>query len=144
MVGSLLVLCCVLGAKGSEVVWVSEGRRRLEVVVGYLTGSERKAGDLEYSRPGLTISGALTLALADLRSSDFFGDLDLAVGFRLVVAETWGDEAESLAAVAELWRVHNVSLILGPQETCLHEARLAAALNIPIISYVSGKGSGKV
>lgn len=37
--------------------------------------------------------------------------------------------------VAALWAA-NVSAFIGPQETCVHEGRMAAAFNLPMISYV--------
>ncbi|KAI8435124.1 hypothetical protein MSG28_003502 [Choristoneura fumiferana] len=36
--------------------------------------------------------------------------------------------------VATLWAA-NVSAFIGPQETCVHEGRMAAAFNLPMISY---------
>ncbi|KOB66677.1 putative guanylyl cyclase receptor, partial [Operophtera brumata] len=41
-----------------------------------------------------------------------------------------------LSGVAALWAA-NVSAFIGPQETCVHEGRMAAAFNLPMISYVS-------
>lgn len=53
-----------------------------------------------------------------------------------LVSETYGEESTSILETAELWK-KNVSAYIGPQETCLHEARMAAAFNLPMISYVS-------
>ena len=53
-----------------------------------------------------------------------------------VVAETYGDEEKSILVTADLW-TRNVSGYIGPQETCVHEGRMAAAFNLPMISYVS-------
>jgi len=53
-----------------------------------------------------------------------------------LVAETYGEEETSILMVAELWR-KNVSAYVGPQETCIHEGRMAAAFNLPMISYVN-------
>ena len=50
------------------------------------------------------------------------------------LAETYGEEQESIYQVAKLWR-DNVSAFIGPQETCEHEARLAASFNLPMISH---------
>ena len=36
------------------------------------------------------------------------------------VAETYGEEAESILQTAKLWQ-KNVSAIFGPVETCIHE-----------------------
>ncbi|KAG8235374.1 hypothetical protein J437_LFUL012585 [Ladona fulva] len=225
-----------------------EGAARV-FTVGYITGSRRRPGDLEYTRPGLTISGAASLAVAEnktrLRRTSAFKanssaenstanqrsphwsenpfplvDLDetssglnpqvesvkvseeevpfetwvssripegeghgrrwaqaqeidygsvvgvtagggmettggevvsagrvfggdpgrvlRTLGHRLElrVAETYGEEAESIRAAARLWR-DGVDAYIGPQETCLHEGRMAAAFNLPMVSYVS-------
>jgi len=53
-----------------------------------------------------------------------------------LVSETYGEESTSILETAELWK-KNISAYIGPQETCLHEARMAAAFNLPMISYVS-------
>lgn len=52
-----------------------------------------------------------------------------------IVAETFGEEKESILQTAELW-MKNVSAYIGPQETCIHEARMASSFNLPMISYV--------
>jgi len=59
-------------------------------------------------------------------------------GHRLdfLVAETFGEEQTSILMTADLWK-KNISAYVGPQETCIHEGRMAAAFNIPMISYVS-------
>lgn len=113
----------------------------IDIRMGFMIGSARKRGDEEYSRPGLTIAGGLTYALYALQHSKFFAELShpVNINFLLTVAETYGDEDTSLWQVAQLWKQHNVSVIIGPQETCMHEARLASSLNIPMISYVSGE-----
>jgi hypothetical protein len=54
------------------------------------------------------------------------------------VAETYGNEEKSILMTANLW-TKNVSVYIGPQETCVHEGRMAAAFNIPMISYVCMK-----
>ena len=38
------------------------------------------------------------------------------------LAETYGLESESILQTAKLWR-KDVNAIIGPQETCNHEAR---------------------
>lgn len=53
-----------------------------------------------------------------------------------IVAETYGDEVNSIRQTASLWTKQIVAYI-GPQETCIHEGRMAAAFNLPMISYVS-------
>lgn len=53
-----------------------------------------------------------------------------------LVAETYGEEETSILMTADLW-TKNISAYIGPQETCIHEGRMAAAFNLPMISYVS-------
>lgn len=129
--------------QGNETIWrvrfKGQGSPKLmiDLRLGFIMGSGRKPGDEEYSRPGLTIAGGLSTALSDLnKKKDFFGR-HVEITFDLKVGETFGDEERSIKAVATFWKDWNVSLIIGPQETCVHEARLASSLNIPIISYVS-------
>ncbi|KAA0197223.1 hypothetical protein HAZT_HAZT002545 [Hyalella azteca] len=108
--------------------------------IGYLTGSERLPDDQEYKRPGLLISGALTLALDEINSKHplINSKHPLVGGHRLTmqVAETYGRERHSILQTARLW-TSNISVYIGPQETCVHEARMAAAFGLPMISYVS-------
>lgn len=52
------------------------------------------------------------------------------------VAETYGEEVTSIRKTADLWTKDVIGYI-GPQETCVHEGRMAAAFNLPMISYVS-------
>lgn len=53
-----------------------------------------------------------------------------------IVAETYGDEVNSIRQTASLW-TKQIMAYIGPQETCIHEGRMAAAFNLPMISYVS-------
>ncbi|XP_064477774.1 guanylate cyclase 32E-like [Ornithodoros turicata] len=101
------------------------------ITLGYLTGSQRRPGDRSYSRPGLTLSGALTLAVSEINS---FHPIIGGRRLQFRVAETFGEERHSVLQTALLWR-ENVSAFVGPQETCVHEALLAAAFNLPMISY---------
>ncbi|XP_046398146.1 uncharacterized protein LOC124164953, partial [Ischnura elegans] len=100
--------------------------------LGYITGSRRRPGDLEYSRPGLTISGAASLAVAEVNAGRVLRSLGHRLELR--VSETFGEEAESIRAAARLWR-DGVDAYIGPQETCVHEGRMAAAFNLPMVSY---------
>ncbi|XP_038109583.1 guanylate cyclase 32E isoform X3 [Culex quinquefasciatus] len=99
--------------------------------VGYLTGSQRRPGDREYARPGLQISGAITLAIEEVNSV-YLSRHGHSLQFE--VAETYGEEVTSIRKTADLW-TRDVIAYLGPQETCVHEGRMAAAFNLPMISY---------
>lgn len=61
---------------------------------------------------------------------------DLGHKLEFIVAETYGEEVTSVQQTADLW-TKNISVYIGPQETCEHEAFMAAAFNLPMISYVS-------
>jgi hypothetical protein len=105
-----------------------------QILMGYLTGSQRRVGDNLYSRPGQTISGALTYAVDVInRNHPLVHNRKLS----FVVAETYGDESESIKQTAKLWSEDKVSVYIGPQETCDHEARMSDSFNLPMISYVS-------
>uniref|UniRef100_A0AAG5DN07 Guanylate cyclase n=1 Tax=Anopheles atroparvus TaxID=41427 RepID=A0AAG5DN07_ANOAO len=99
--------------------------------VGYLTGSQRRPGDRVYSRPGLQISGAITLAMHEVNERYLARH---GHELRFEVAETYGEEVTSIRKTADLW-TREVIGYLGPQETCVHEGRMAAAFNLPMISY---------
>ncbi|XP_045785258.1 guanylate cyclase 32E isoform X2 [Maniola jurtina] len=100
-------------------------------ILGYLTGSQRRPGDLNYQRPGRVLSGAISMAVDEVNEK-LLGPMGHSLEF--VVAETYGQEEVSIRQVASLWAA-NVSAFIGPQETCVHEGRMAAAFNLPMISY---------
>ena len=103
-------------------------------LMGYLTGSQRQPGDEEYSRPGLQISGAISLAVSEINSlQPLVGNHSLD----FMVAETYGNESESIRQTAKLWSDGRVSSYIGPQESCVFEARMAHSFNLPMVSYVS-------
>ena len=101
--------------------------------LGYMTGSDEQPGDMFYNKPGQAISGAITLAIKEVNEqTEVLPDHKL----EFVIAETYGQEEVSIRETV-LMRQKNISAYIGPQETCIHEARLAAAFNLPMISYVS-------
>lgn len=99
--------------------------------LGYITGSKRRPGDFEYQRPGYRISGAISLAVEEVNAGEL-GRRGHKLDF--LVAETYGEEETSILMTADLW-TRNISAYIGPQETCIHEGRMAAAFNLPMISY---------
>lgn len=79
----------------------------------------------------MTISGGLTFAKEEvnkLKLARFNHSLDF------IVSETYGEEISSIRQTAGLWR-QEIYGYIGPQETCNHEGRMAAAFNLPMISY---------
>ncbi|GFT02139.1 ANF_receptor domain-containing protein [Nephila pilipes] len=109
--------------------------------IGYLTGSERRPGNMDYHRPGLSISGAISLAVDEISRLHPLVDGHL---LNFTVAETYGDEEESILQVALLW-TQKAAGYIGPQETCVHEAKMASGFNLPMISYwTAGRGFTKL
>lgn len=80
----------------------------------------------------MTISGAISLAVAEVNSGEL---KKLGHSLSFMVAETYGEEVSSIRQTAALW-TKQVAGYIGPQETCVHEGRMAAAFNLPMISYV--------
>ncbi|KAK0087232.1 hypothetical protein PV325_001474 [Microctonus aethiopoides] len=112
-------------------IWINDNVNAETFTLGYITGSKRRQNDLEYQRPGSRISGAINLAVEEVNA----GELGRrGHHLKFLVAETYGEEETSILVTAELWK-KNISAYIGPQETCVHEGRMAAAFNIPMISY---------
>lgn len=63
-------MICVVVVNAGFVADTAEinGTQQRVFTLGYITGSRRRPGDREYPRPGLTISGAISLALAELNA----------------------------------------------------------------------------
>lgn len=113
-----------------------EDKPRLRL--GYLTGSEisdrfKNPRGMYYRIPGQAISGAFTLAVDEINNSSTVLPNHI---LEFMIAETYGQEEVSIWRTAEL-QYYNISAYIGPQETCIHEGRIAAAFNLPMISYVS-------
>lgn len=101
--------------------------------LGYLTGSRKHPDGPFYNKPGETISGAMTFATTEVNE-----DPTILPNHTLefIIAETYGQEPDSIRQTV-LMMQRSISAFIGPQETCVHEARIAAAFNRPMISYVS-------
>ena len=99
--------------------------------IGFLSGNRFRNGKPNINLPGMLISPAIKVAIDEINQSSY---LPYNHTLEYILAETYGEESESILQIASLWK-QNVSVFIGPQETCLHEARLAASLNLPMISY---------
>ena len=110
-----------------------ESRIKEKILLGYLTGSSKKPNNFFYEKPGQSISGSITLAVKEINANPtLLPDHELD----FMIAETYGEELESVKQTV-LMMQQNLSAYIGPQETCVHEARIAASFNLPMISYVS-------
>lgn len=54
------------------IALLQEGVKGETFTLGYITGSKRRPNDFEYQRPGYRISGAITLAVEEVRKSDYY------------------------------------------------------------------------
>ena len=99
--------------------------------IGFLSGNRYRNGKPNPVLPGIRISPALKVAIDEINGNSY---LPYNHSLDYVLAETYGEENESILQTAALWR-QNISAFIGPQETCVHEARLASSLNLPMISH---------
>lgn len=132
---SLFLVVCVAawaGARSGNSSGVAGQPAKIPIKLGYITGCENTLENF-YDRPGRLISGALTYAVEQINN-----DSSILPNHTLewIIAETYGVETESIKQTALLLR-KGISVYIGPQETCVHEGRIAAAFNLPMISYVS-------
>ena len=83
---------------------------------------------------GKLFAPAIVQAMDDISNSP-----DLLVGHHLsyIWNDTMCDEDESLRGLFYQIQEKHVSAVIGPGCSCKYEARLASALDIPMISYVS-------
>ena len=89
--------------------------------------------NLRFLLTGQAISGAITLAVDEINVNSSILPNHL---IEFLIAETYGQENGSIRFTADMPN-YNISAYIGPQETCIHEGRIAAAFNLPMISYVS-------
>lgn len=122
----------VLQAK--QEVWRQYANKSNTLLLGYITGSKNVPNQTRvYYKPGSALSGAITIAVDELnRQFEILPDhyLDFCIG------ETYGVEKISIRHTAN-FSMNGIDAIIGPQETCEHEGRIAEAFNVPMISYVS-------
>ena len=100
-------------------------------IIGYLT-ADYSAQHTSFKQ-GRIISGAMTIAVQQVNN-----DPGLLSGHKLEFI--WSDtNLDTLNGTRELtlqWQ-HGAVAFFGPEDSCDVEARVAAAWNLPMISYVS-------
>lgn len=119
----LLLAVCVTLASGKEFT--------LGLLLPY-----RELPDSEVSGgyQGMYYAPSIIQALEDVNNRS-----DLLPGHHLsfIWNDTKCDETQSIQALTYLVHEKHVSAIIGPACSCKTEARLASALDIPMVSYVS-------
>ena len=99
--------------------------------IGFLSGNRLRNGQPNIALPGILISPAIKVAIDEINRNSY---LPYNHSLDYILAETYGEENESILQTAALWR-KNISAFIGPQETCMYEAKLASSLNLPMISH---------
>jgi guanylate cyclase len=98
------------------------------IKIGYLTNI---SGRTNIQRQGIVISGAITYAINKINSnSSILGGRKLELLFN----DTSGSTLNGTAALLDQWRKGSVAFF-GPEDSCEVEATIAAALQLPMISY---------
>lgn len=118
------LLFCVPGAMA-----VKDSRNRTVIPVGYLTAVK---GDLA-TRQGLTVSGAITMALDEVNEDE---NLLKGIFLKLQWNDTKSETVVATRAITEMI-CNGIFAIFGPEGPCHVEAIVAQSRNIPMISYVS-------
>lgn len=105
-----------------------------EIRLAYITASEYRPGTVHKNLPGARVSGAITYAVEQINN-----DASILPNHNLSfeIAETFGQGLESVRLTSELAVSGRVDAFIGPVFNCSDEARIAAAFNLPMISYVS-------
>ena len=123
----LVILVVVLKSSRS----LTPGKNRTSILIGYLTVDKTEVFMRE--KQGRAISGALTLAVELINS-------DPAILPNHELEFIWGDTMANTLVSTKLltdqWRQGAVAFI-GLEDSCSVEAKVAAAWNLPMISYVS-------
>ena len=99
--------------------------------IGYLF-SDKSRGFIK-NKQGRIISGAMTYAVNVVNNAP-----GLLEGHTLsyIKADTYADTLHGTKRLTELWKAGAIGFI-GPEDSCNVEARVAAAWNLPMLSYVS-------
>lgn len=104
------------------------------LTLGYLANIRGKL-----HRQGHIISGAMTYAVQDVMANHILpGNYTL----KFVYSDTRGETLTGTNAVINMWR-DGVIAFIGPQNSCEVEATVAAALNLPMISYKCSDSADK-
>jgi guanylate cyclase len=121
------ILCLV---SLSHVIRVSVCEKT-NVTVGYLTVD--KTDKFIRNRQGRIISGAITYALQQVNADPHILPNHT---LHLIWGDTRGDTLTGVRLLTDQWR-KGVVAFFGLEDSCSVEARVAAAWNLPLISYVS-------
>lgn len=109
----------------------------VDIKIGFLVGSKRQPYDRTYSRPGRHLIHAFNYSIHEVNRNHLNHRMNNSrlITFIPILAETYGNESESIRQTIALITKHNVDFIVGPQETCQVESKIASVFNIGMISH---------
>ena len=99
--------------------------------IGYLY-SDKSKGFIK-NKQGRIISGAMTYAVNVINHNT---NLLQGHTLKFIIADTYADPLHGTKMLTEQWKAGVIAFI-GPEDSCDVEARVAAAWNLPMLSYVS-------
>ncbi len=130
----LLVYCAILVSSqnlvddAAEDLGSGEPQKKETLLVGFIGTFEEG-----FERTARSTGGALTIAKHEINNrTDLLNDFY----FDYLFVDTNATELGSIKALTQLWR-NDVVAFFGFDISCETEAHVAAAWNLPIISYVS-------
>ena len=100
--------------------------------IGYLY-SDKSKGFIK-NKQGRIISGAMTYAVNVINNHS--PNLLKGHTLKYIKADTYADTLHGTKMLTEQWKAGAIAFI-GPEDSCDVEARVAAAWNLPMLSYVS-------
>lgn len=112
-------------------------RKPYNLTLGYLTAIQGSSNAA--FRQGLVISGAISYAIDQINNNT---DLLPYHHLNFIWNDTEADSSKGTRALTNLWKQGAVAFF-GPEDTCEKEAFIAAAWNLPMISYVSDSANSQ-
>ena len=126
-----LQIIVILGIVHYNPHILASNTNKTSILIGYLTVD--KTDVFMRGKQGRAISGALTLAVEQINADPtIFPDHKL----EFIWGDTMANTLVSTKLLTDQWRRGAVAFI-GLEDSCSVEAKVAAAWNLPMISYVS-------
>lgn len=107
----------------------------VKIKVGLIIGSQRWKYDPKYSSPGKFLKLVFYYMIDKLNRKARQQNGDINIQYQPITGETYGNESESIKRTIDFISNHKVDVILGPQETCSIEPKIATIYNVPMISH---------
>lgn len=121
----------------SNILTISSAASTVDIKIGFLVGSKRQQYGQTYSRPGRHLIHVFNYGIREINRnySGHQKNNSKMIKFIPTIAETYGNESESIRQTIALITKYNVDFIVGPQETCQVESRIASVFDIGMVSH---------